>query len=108
MLRGKLELVHAVTIDVENLGARLVEVEVRDRVPVTRDGDDDVEVTVTKVEPAWERWTPDPSAPSAERLRGAYRWRVSVPPAQKKTVRATYEIKIAGKHELVGGNRREP
>lgn len=108
MLRGKLELVHAIAIDVENLGARPVEVEVRDRVPVTRDGDDDVEVTVTEVEPAWERWTPDPSAPSAERLRGAYRWRVSVPPAQKKTMRATYEIKIAGKHELVGGNRREP
>ena len=29
-------------------------------------------------------------------------------PAHKKTLRATYEIKIAGKHELVGGNRREP
>jgi len=31
-----------------------------------------------------------------------------VPASQKKLVRATYEIKIAGKHELVGGNRREP
>ncbi|MFT3693274.1 MAG: DUF4139 domain-containing protein [Kofleriaceae bacterium] len=108
MLRGKLELIHAIAIDVENLGARAVDLEVRERIPVVRDGDDDVEVSLTKIDPQWERWTPDPNAPSSERLRGAYRWRVAVPPAQKKTLRATYEIKIAGKHELVGGNRREP
>ncbi|HEY0255167.1 MAG TPA: DUF4139 domain-containing protein, partial [Kofleriaceae bacterium] len=108
MLRGALRLIHAVSIDVENLGTRPVEVEVRERIPVARDGDDDVEITTTKIDPAWERWTPDPNAPSAQRLRGAYRWRVAVPPSQKKTLRATYEIKIAGKQELVGGNRREP
>jgi len=108
MLRGALRLVHAIAVDVENLGPRAVDVEVRERVPVAEDGDDDVEVLVGKVEPAWERWTPDPTAPKDERLRGGYRWKLALPPAAKKTVRATYEIKIAGKHELVGGNRREP
>jgi hypothetical protein len=107
MLRGGLRLVHDISIGIENLGKRPVDVEVRERVPVAREDDDDVEVTLGKIEPAWERWTPDPSAPKDERLRGGYRWRVALPASAKKTVRVAYEIKIAGKHELVGGNRRE-
>jgi len=108
MLRGGLRLVHEISIDVENLGMRPVDVEVRERVPVAREDDDDVEITVGKTEPTWERWTPDPSAPKDERLRGGYRWRVVVAASAKKSVRIGYEIKIAGKHEIVGGNRREP
>jgi uncharacterized protein (TIGR02231 family) len=108
MLRGGLRLVHAIAVDVENVGARTIEIEVRERVPVAEDNDDDIEVVLGKVDPAWERWTPDPSAPKDERLRGGHCWKLALAPAQKKTLRATYEIKIAGKHELVGGNRREP
>jgi len=108
MLRGALRLIHAIAVDVENLTGRAIELEVRERVPVAREGDDDVEVTVGRVEPAWERWTPEPEAPRDERLRGGYRWRLSMPPAQKRTLRAGYEVKISGRQELVGGNRREP
>jgi hypothetical protein len=108
MLRGALRLQHAITIEVDNLTARPLELEVRERVPVAREGDDDVEVTIGKVEPAWEAWTPDPDAPQAQRLRGAYRWSFPVPARAKKQLRASYEIKIANKHELAGGNRREP
>lgn len=108
MLRGALKLIHGVTVEVENLSARAVELEVRERLPVAREGDDDVEITPGRVEPAWERWTPEPEGPGRERLRGGYRWRLSLAPAQKRTLRAGYEVKISGKHELVGGNRREP
>ena len=108
MLRGALRLVHAVTIDVENTSQRPIDIEVRERIPVKREGDDDVEVVLGKVEPAWERWTPDREAPRESRLRGGYRWRLAVPAATKKLLRTSYEVKIAGKHELVGGNRREP
>jgi len=107
MLRGGLRLIHAIAVDVENLGARPIDIEIRERVPVAREDDDDVEIAINKVEPAWERWTPDPSAPKHERLRGGYRWKLALPVGAKKTARASYEIKIAGKHELVGGNRRE-
>ncbi|MNC95839.1 hypothetical protein D3C83_130520 [compost metagenome] len=79
----------------------------RERIPVTRDGDDEVEVTLKQIEPAWERWTPDAASPHERRLRGGYRWRLAVPAGQKKKMRAGYEVKIAGKLELVGGNRRE-
>jgi hypothetical protein len=108
MLRGTLRLVHAVTIDVENLASRAIDLEIRERVPVTREGEDDIEVTIGRVDPAWERWTPDAGGPRADRLRGGYRWQLPVGPNQKKLVRASYEVRIAGKHELVGGNRREP
>ena len=108
MLRGALRLVHAVTVEVENVSPRAVDVEVRERVPVTREGDDDIEVTLGRVEPAWEAWSPEPHAPGEAKLRGGQRWRVTVPPAGKKLLRAGYEVRIPAKAELVGGNRREP
>ncbi len=107
MLRGALRLHHVITIDVENLSTRAIDLEVRERIPVTREGDDDVEVILGKVEPAWERWTPDPGAPRDLRLRGGHRWKLVVPASSRRTLRASYEVKIAGKLELIGGNRRE-
>ncbi|HSR96528.1 MAG TPA: DUF4139 domain-containing protein [Kofleriaceae bacterium] len=107
VLRGGLRLHHAIKIDIDNLSERAIELEVRERVPVAREGDDDVEVIVGRIEPVWERWTPDPDAPRERRLRGGYRWRLSVPARSKRALRAAYEVKIAGKLELIGGNRRE-
>lgn len=107
MLRGGLRLHHAVVIDIDNLSERAIDLEVRERVPVTREGDDEVEVVVGRIEPAWERWTPDPEAPRERRLRGGHRWRLSVPAGENRALRAAYEVRIAGKLELVGGNRRE-
>lgn len=107
MLRGKLQLEHEVAIEIANHAARAVDVEVRERLPVVPDGDDDIEVTVTKTEPRWERWDPPPAGPGAMRLKGGHRWRLTIPPGETKKLRAEYAIKIASKHELVGGNRRE-
>lgn len=108
VLRGALRLVHAVVVDIANHSGRSIDLEVRERVPVIREGASDVEVTLGRVEPPWERWTPDPEAPRGRRLRGGYRWRVTVPAHQQRQLRAAYEVKLSGKLELVGGNRREP
>jgi hypothetical protein len=107
MLRGALRLHHSVAIDVDNVSSAAIDLEVRERIPVTRDGEDDIEVTIGKVEPGWERWTPDADGPSTARLRGGHRWRLQIPAGQKRTLRAAYEVKIPSKAELVGGNRRE-
>ncbi len=108
MLRGALRLHHTITIDVDNVSGRAVELEVRERIPVApAEGNADIEVTPSKIDPAWERWTPDPDSPRDQRLRGGYRWRVALAAGAKRTLRAAYEVKIAGKQELVGGNRRE-
>jgi hypothetical protein len=107
MLRGALKLIHTIAIDIENLSSRPIDVEVRERVPVVREGDDEMEITMGRADPPWERWTPEAEGPGARRLRGGHRWRVQVPASQKRTLRAGYEVKISGKLELVGGNRRE-
>jgi hypothetical protein len=108
MLRGALRLVHAVTVEVDNRSARALELEVRERIPVVKDGDDTVEVAVTQVEPTWESWAPDPDAPADQRVRGGKRWRVKVAAGGKTKLRSVYEVKLSSKLELVGGNRREP
>ncbi len=107
VLRGGLRLIHAIAIEVENLSPRAIDLDVRERVPTVREGDSDVELAIGKVEPAWEKWAPEPDAPGERRLRGGYRWRVAVPPSGKLMLRAGYEVKLSGKLELVGGNRRE-
>jgi hypothetical protein len=108
MLRGSLRLEHEVEIDVENLTGRPVDVEVRERVPVRQqDDDDDVEIAIARVAPAWEDWAPEPRWPGQPRLRGGHRWRVALAAGEKRTLALEYHVKIASKHELVGGNRRE-
>jgi hypothetical protein len=107
VLRGGLRLAHAITIDIDNRSERAIDLEVRERLPVTRDGDDEVAVYVGRVEPAWERWAPEPAWPGEPRLRGGQRWRLAIPPRTRRTLRASYEVRIAGKLELIGGNRRE-
>jgi hypothetical protein len=107
VLRGSLKLVHDVTVDVENLGARAIQLEVRERVPIPAPELDEVEVAIERVTPMWEAWRPEPR-PGEPALRGGHRWQIAVAPGERKTLRVEYAIKIAGKHELVGGNRREP
>ncbi len=107
VLRGGLRLIHAIAIEVENLSSRAIDLDVRERVPIVREGDSDVELAIGKVEPAWEKWAPEPDAPGERRLRGGYRWRVPVAANAKVMLRAGYEVKLSGKLELVGGNRRE-
>jgi len=106
LLRGRLALKHGIEIELANNGASAARVEVRERVPVRREEDDDVEVEVGPAEPAWEEWEPEPE-PHAARLRGGYRWRVDLPAGAKQRLEAQYTVSIASKHELVGGNRRE-
>ena len=103
MLRGKLELHHEVTITAENLGTRAVALEVRERLPRPAPDEEDVEVHLDRVSPAWEPWRPDDST-----LEGGHRWHLDLAPAAKRDLHLAYHIRIAGKHELVGGNRREP
>jgi len=108
VLRGGLRLHHAIAIDIDNLSDRAIDLEVRERLPVTRDADDEVEVVVGRVEPAWDRLAPDPGSPRELVVRGGYRWRLAVPAHAQRVLRAAYEVRISGKLELVGGNRREP
>jgi hypothetical protein len=105
VLRGSLQLI-TVTIDVEHLGGPAAALEVRERVPIPAPDTDEVEVTIDEVVPGWEPWRPEPAAGVAA-LRGGHRWRLALAPGERRSLRVAYAIKIASKHELVGGNRRD-
>jgi len=102
MMGGSLNLNHTIDIEVRNLLRMAVQVEVRERVPVTRDGEERLKVTAT-AEPAWE-----PYDPPEGRLRGGYRWKVEAPPGERIRLHAAYTIGMPAKLEIANGNRREP
>jgi uncharacterized protein (TIGR02231 family) len=107
VLRGSHKLDHEVTIPVENLSTRPVHIAVRERLPRPAADEEDVEVHVDRVAPTWEAWKPDVERGGAP-LSGGHRWRVELEPASKRDLHLDYHVRIASKHELVGGNRREP
>lgn len=107
LMGGALLLQHQISVEVKNNLPRPAPVEVRERVPVTVEGDDDVEVKLGSASPAWEEWKQDKENPGEAELKGGRRWRVTVPAGGKQELRAEYEVKISSKQELVGGNRRE-
>lgn len=109
MLRGGLRLVHEVRVEVRSHAATPIDLEVRERVPVPRERDsDEIEVKVVAAKPAWQPWEPPLSSPHEAPLRGGYAWRLTVPAHGPATLSASYEVLISAKHELIGGNRREP
>jgi hypothetical protein len=108
LIGNSLSLGHDVTIEIHNHTGRLVDLEVRERTPVVRRDDDEVKVAVRDVSPPWEAFEPFPSSADREALRGGHRWRLRLEGGGSQTLRFGYDVRIASKHELVAGNRREP
>jgi hypothetical protein len=97
------ELRHSIHIAIANRLGRDARIEVRERVPVPQ-ADVKVDVTVTQVSPAWEKYE------QQERnaiIKGGYRWQVNVPAGGETELTADYTIKTFVDNELVNGNRRE-
>ncbi|OYQ61832.1 hypothetical protein B9G53_24890 [Pseudanabaena sp. SR411] len=97
------ELRHNIHIAIANRLGRDARIEVRERVPVPQ-ADVKVDVTVTQVSPAWEKYE------QQERnaiIKGGYRWHVNVPAGGETELTADYTIKTFVDNELVNGNRRE-
>ncbi len=103
LMRGRLELDHEVDVELANRLARPVRCEVRERIPLSREGDESIEVEMVEVEPDWEKF-PQPQRP----VEGAYRWRLTLAAGESRTLKLRYVIRLPAKDELVGGNRREP
>ncbi len=103
LMGGKLDLLHDVEIEVDNLLPRSAEIEVRERLPVLREDEDDIRFEMGEVSPRWTEWEPE----DQPELEGGRRWQLEIPAGEKRRLRASYSIRIASKHELVGGNRRE-
>jgi len=97
------ELVHDVDVDIVNHLGRSIDIEVRERVPITEPGAE-VQISERNVEPAWEAYDQEErSTPIA----GGRRWRVKVDAGSTKALRACYALRLFSNSELKGGNRRE-
>ncbi|MDH5491789.1 MAG: DUF4139 domain-containing protein [Myxococcales bacterium] len=103
LIRSERALVHVVEIELRSLRKRSSRVEVRERLPVSREKDEAIEVKVGEVRPPWE-----PFAPERSELEGGRRWRVELPAGGQIHLAYEYTILLASKHELEGGDRREP
>lgn len=97
-------LTHGVSIEVNNRLASAVGLEVRERVPTPGPDEKDVKVEETAVKPAWEVVD---GPVDGEVVKGARRWRLTVPPGGQATLSAQYVIRIPAASMLVGGNRRD-
>jgi hypothetical protein len=102
LLKRSLELEHQLRVEVRNHLERPATVEVRERLPVTREAESDIEVVERSVDPPWDDLRQDTPP-----LEGGRAWKVEVPAGGERTLRATYAIRIPQSHEIVGGNRRE-
>ena len=90
LLGGTLELEHHVEVTLANHLDKAASIEVRDRIPVPMDkDDDDISVVEGNVEPPWEEWEPDERP-----LRGGRRWMVEVPAGAERVLRAAWTAKI--------------
>lgn len=104
LMGGSLVLKHQIKVELVSHKSEAVSVEVRERVPVPAENEEDVRVELADVKPMWSAWEPPPSEPS---LKGGYAWKVRLEPAVKTELEASYVVRIPAKLELVGGNRRD-
>lgn len=104
LMGGSLSLKHTINVEVINHRAIEIDLEVRERVPVAREREDDIKIEIAGVQPEWRPWEPSP--PQVP-VKGAYVWRMRLAPQQRAELSASYVVKIPSKLELSGGNRRD-
>lgn len=102
LMGGTLKLHHSIEIELANRLAQAADIEVRERLPTAREGDEEVTVEEVAVNPPWRRYEPE-----TYKLKGGHRWQLRLEPGKKQLLQASYDVRLSSKRELVGGNRRE-
>jgi hypothetical protein len=67
-----------------------------------RDDEKGIQLQVLEVTPPW-----DPLTQVRRPIEGGHRWCVEIQPGVKQELKVRYQVSIAAKNQLVGGNRRE-
>ena len=99
---GDTALTHTVEIEVRSKLAEAVEVEVIERVPVSRD--DEIEVKVLEVSPKAEPYS---QKDRGQVIQGGRLFSLQLKPGESKRCTLEYRITIPSKQVLKGGNRRD-
>lgn len=104
MLGGGLSLLHEISIELGSRLAAKIEVEVRERLPLVEPQRvKEIEVVEGPHEPKFEPWDQADRDP----IEGGRRVVVTLEPGADRVLTFRYTVKIDGKNELVGGNRRD-
>ncbi|MEW6430288.1 MAG: mucoidy inhibitor MuiA family protein [Myxococcota bacterium] len=102
-LGGSTVLPHDIEVEVNNRLATPALIEIRERVPFPAPDEKDLKVEEAEVTPKWEAVD---QPVDGRVVKGARRWRVTVPPGQTMKLTAQFVIRMPGDKMLVGGNRR--
>lgn len=102
-LGGSTVLPHELEIELNNRLASPALIEVRERVPYPAPDEKDLKVEEAEVTP---RWDVVDKPVDGQVVKGARRWRVTVPGGQSMKLTAQFVIRMPGDKMLVGGNRR--
>lgn len=102
-LGGSAVLPHDIEVEVNNRLGSPALIEIRERVPYPAPDEKDLKVEEAEVSPKWE--AVDKPIDGVV-VRGARRWRVTVPAGQTMKLTAQFVIRMPGDKMLVGGNRR--
>lgn len=102
-LGGSTVLPHDIDVELNNRLSVPALVEVRERVPIVDTGEKDLKVEEVGSTPAWEKVE---GPVDGVIVKGARRWRVTVPPGQSLKLSAQFAIRMPADKMLIGGNRR--
>ena len=102
-LGGSTVLPHDVEIELNNRLNAPALIEVRERVPTADGNEKDLKVEEVASTPPWEKVE---GPVDGVIVKGARRWRVTVPAGQSLKLTAQFAIRMPADKMLVGGNRR--
>lgn len=103
LLGGSTQIDHAVSIELSSAMGEAVVIEVIDRVPTARRGDE-IEVALQSSRPKAQAYTQDERGAHIE---GGLKWVVELAPGAKSAIEFAYRITLSSKLEIEGGNRRD-
>ncbi|NBD09388.1 DUF4139 domain-containing protein [Corallococcus silvisoli] len=96
-------LTHHVSVEVTNHLARPATLAISERIGAVPESQKDLKVEEAEVIPPWQKPTPLPGEVAVE---GERVWRMSMPAGEKRSMKATWVVKLPGNKMLYGGNRR--
>ncbi|RKH02623.1 DUF4139 domain-containing protein [Corallococcus carmarthensis] len=96
-------LTHHVSVEVANHLSRPANIAISERIGAVPESQKDIKVEEAEVVPPWQKPTP---LPGEDAVEGERTWRVSVPAGEKRSMKATWVVKLPASKMLNGGNRR--
>ena len=105
LMNGKNLLKHRIVNEVTNRTGKAIQVELRERLPYAHEkAEKHLKIELTESKPQWH---PLPKDQSSGTDRHIHFWKARIENDSSQEFEFSYEIELASKEEIVGGNRRE-